>query len=374
MVRRRCRLLTSFLSKSSTTMREGIDNLLQNCIGVKAGESLVIVSERGAGGYYSATIDEAIAAQAREYSIDTQIIEAPVCEQVDVFPPAIKAAIDEADHTLFLARLGDQVRFGELCKFGSYTMCYALDEESFASPFCSAHHGFFLQLKDRINQAIFGGRTIEIRCAAGTRLKGISPSACPDQGAAEVSLKRFPMTVFRPVCCKQFSGQVALTGWLAPTGSRIYEPSGLLLDGTVIARVENGRMLDFDGERADVERVRAHYQYVADRYGIDGMVLHSWHAGIHPQNGYVGAARDNPARWSGSAFGNPRSMHLHTCGDYAPGEISVSVFDPTILVDGVEMWRDGRLTYADYEEVRDLQSQYPGMRELFDNPVLDYGF
>jgi len=46
-------------------LRDGIDNLLFNCIGVKAGESLVIVSEQGADGYYSATLDSVIAAYAR---------------------------------------------------------------------------------------------------------------------------------------------------------------------------------------------------------------------------------------------------------------------------------------------------------------------
>ncbi len=354
-------------------MRDGINNLLDNCIGAKPGETLAIISERGAGGYYSATLDEAIASHARERGIDVQIVEAPVCEAVEEFPASIKAAIDAADHTLFLARIGDQVRFSDLCKFGSYTMCYALDEQSFASPFCSAHHDFFVKLKNLINDEIFYSKRIEIRCAAGTHLTGMSPQLSSQSGDGEVTIKRFPMTVFRPVCGKQFSGRVAMTRWLAPTGSKIYEPEGTFIEGTVFANVENGKITGFTGDSADVARVQSHYDFVATRFDIDGMVLHSWHAGIHPQNGYNGLAIDNLSRWSGSAFGNPRFLHMHTCGDYAPGEICISVFDPTIAVDGVEMWRDGRLVFAETEKVRELQSHYPGIRELFEKPVLEYG-
>jgi len=84
-------------------------------------------------------------------------------------------------------------------------------------------------------------------------------------------------------------------------------------------------------------------------------------------------AVDNLTRWSGSAFGNPRYLHFHTCGNYAPGEICVSVFDPSIAVDGVTLWRNGTLKFADAPEVRQLQNRYPGIRALFERPVLEYG-
>lgn len=49
------------------------------------------------------------------------------------------------------------------------------------------------------------------------------------------------------------------------------------------------------------------------------------------------------------------------------------MFDPSITVDGVEMWRDGTLDFADAPEVQALQAKYPGMRELFERPVLEFG-
>ena len=51
----------------------------------------------------------------------------------------------------------------------------------------------------------------------------------------------------------------------------------------------------------------------------------------------------------------------------------MSVFDPTVTVDGVDMWRDGRLVFADTPAVRELLSDYPGIREMFDHPLMEYG-
>ncbi len=66
-------------------------------------------------------------------------------------------------------------------------------------------------------------------------------------------------------------------------------------------------------------RAEAQYAHVAGLYGIDGGIVHSWHAGIHPGCAFAGSAHDSYERWSGSAFGNPRLLHFHTCGAYAPG-------------------------------------------------------
>ncbi|MDA0706138.1 MAG: hypothetical protein O2805_05845 [Proteobacteria bacterium] len=355
-------------------LRDGIDNLLFNCIGAKAGESLAIVSEQGVGGYYSATLDRVVAARARARSLDVHLVVAPVLEEVNTFPDEIRQVIESTDHVLFLSRIGDQVRFSELGRIGSTTMCYALDEESFATPFCSAHYEFFVRLKNMVNAAVFGEKEITIRCASGTYLHGISAGdPGDDDTVGDVTVKRFPMTVFRPIPANTFSGKIALTRWLVRTGTRIYEPESVLIDGVVFALVENGRIVDFDGASGEVEKIRAHYAFVANKFNIQADLIHSWHAGIHPQNGYFGTATDNLTRWAGSAFGNPRYLHLHTCGDYPPGEICISVFDPTVSVDGVDLWRDGRFVFAESTAVKTLQYEYPGMQQLFENPVMEYG-
>ncbi len=357
----------------SEQMREGLDNLLFKCIGAEAGESLALISERGVGGYFSATLDAVIAAHARDRFLKVTTVVAPVLEDASVFPRNVRDAIEHADHSLFIARLGDQVRFSEFSHSGSTTMCYALDESCFETPFCTADYEFFVNFKSLIDQTVFGGRSVTIKCPSGTLLSGTSPENLGEEGSAEVTVRRFPLNVFRPVPAGTFSGQIALTKWLCPTGSRIYEPDGTLIDGVVIAQVDEGRIVNFEGERSAVKNVREHYELVAKKFDLDTYAIHSWHAGIHPHNGYDGLAIDDLTRWSGSAFGNPRYLHFHSCGKNPPGEICMSVFDPTVEVDGVDIWRDGRLVFGDSPAARELQSNYPGIRKLFDDPVNDFG-
>ena len=359
--------------KIAANLQAGIDNLLLNCIEENAGESLAIIRERGGGDYYSATLADEIAAHAKNRALDVVTVDTPFIEDASEFPEDISRVMAAVNHTLFLARIGDQARFTELDGAGTKTVCYALDESSFASAFCSADYRFFVALKSLVNSAMIGGKRIEITCASGTNLVGISPADPGDDDVGDVSIRRFPMSVFRPVPANTFSGRLALSKWLTQTGSRYYQPDSVLIDGVVLALVEEGRIVDFEGEESEVRKVRAHYDFVAEKYGIDGDVVHSWHAGIHPQNGYTGLAVDNLTRWSGSAFGNPRYLHFHSCGNYAPGEICMSVFDPSISVDGVEMWREGKFDFADTPEVQALLAEYPGMRELFDRPQRDYG-
>ena len=64
---------------------------------------------------------------------------------------------------------------------------------------------------------------------------------------------------------------------------------------------------------------------------------------MHPACTYHGKAADNYKAWSGSAFGNPRLLHFHTCGIQPPGEISWNIVDPTISVNGINVWERGEL-------------------------------
>lgn len=358
---------------SQTAIKSGVDNLLSNCLEMQAGQSLAIIREPADLDYYSHTLPDIIAARAVERGIDVRLVDAPFRETIDKLPTNVAIAIERSNKSLFLARIGDQVRFSNLCSPGSTAMCYALDEETFGTDFCGADYRFFCALKQKINMAIFGGKQITIRCREGTYLVGNSPVVSENDENGDVSVKRFPMSVFQPVDASSFSGRIAISKWLTPTGSRFYQPASVLLDGVVFANVYKGRIVDFNGSQSDVEKVNSHYQYVAERYDIDRNIIHSWHAGIHPQNGYSRLAVDNLTRWSGSAFGNPRHLHLHTCGNYAPGEICISLFDPTIIVEDSVLWDRGRLLFADTPDIRNLMKDYPGIAPMFDKPAVDFG-
>ena len=172
-------------------------------------------------------------------------------------------------------------------------------------------------LKQAIDQVTLSANHITITCPLGTQLEcGVNPAENGSSG--DVTVKRFPLCVPQPVLANETSGQVALAGWLTPTGSRSYSPANCKLDSVVFADVENGRITGFRGEAECVAAIENHYQFVSDKFGIEKDVVHSWHAGIHPACLYAGRVQDDPDRWSNNIFGSPRYLHFHTCGNSRP--------------------------------------------------------
>ena len=136
----------------------------------------------------------------------------------------------------------------------------------------------------------------------------------------------------------------------------------------MLAEVASGRLAGLDGDARVVDRIRAHYRMVAEKFGLDADAVHSWHAGIHPGCAYAGDAAENPDRWANNVFTNPRFVHFHTCGALPPGEICWTVLDPTIEVDGTVFWERGRLRPEAFAASRECLSRWPDLAPLFDAP------
>ena len=81
----------------------------------------------------------------------------------------------------------------------------------------------------------------------------------------------------------------------------------------------------------------------------------------------------NYERWSGGAFGNPRLLHFHTCGAYAPGEICWNIVDPTITIDGRIIWKHGRIAADELPAMREILQRFPEVGTLFQAPAQDIG-
>ena len=188
-------------------------------------------------------------------------------------------------------------------------------------------------------------------------------------GGADVSVQRFPLGVPKPMNASGFSGRVAVARYLAPTGSKVYQPATLEIECTIFAEIESGRIKDFSGDDACVAQARAHYERVASLFGIDGHVVHSWHAGIHPACTSRRNAAEDPDRWANTVFPNPRFLHFHTCGDYAPGEICWMVLDHTITVDGEALWEKGCIRVEAFPQLRECLDAWPVLKPLFASPA-----
>ena len=274
----------------------------------------------------------------------------------------LRALIDEDyDCCIFFARIGDQLRFDRA--EGKRVVCYVASIDSLASDYCRVDYEAMADLKTATDALLLSAGAITISCALGTDLRGATRDRAAE--AQDVTVLRFPVGVHVPIDASSFSGDVRLARWLTPTGSRVYDPAWVELNAPVTAKVEAGRIAGYAGDPRDVDRVERHYDQVARQFSIDRDVIHSWHAGIHPGCRFVGAASDNPDRWSNTVFTNPRFVHFHTCGSYAPGEICWMVLDPTICLDGVALWENGVLKPERFTPTRRCLDRWPSLQTLF---------
>jgi len=327
--------------EAASDLQRAVANLAFGCAEARPGARLLILHEDPGLGHYGPGLARGVALAAEALGLGVECCELGFSAQPAELPAPVLARMAAADHILYLARLGDQMRFRPLPHAEKSIVSYAVTLPSLAGPFGTIPHSAMQALKAAINAAMARAHEIRVTCPLGTELRG--RMAPPSGEMADVGIRRFPMCVFAPVPMDGFSGRIALARFLVGTGSIYYQPFLHAFDGVAMVRVEGTRATGYDGPPELVAGIRAHITDVATRYALDGDFIHSWHAGIHPGCGYEGRARDNPGRWTGAAFGNPRLLHVHTCGAYAPGEICWNLLDPTVTLDGVALWQDGRL-------------------------------
>lgn len=349
----------------------GARNLLVNCAGAAEGSRLAILHEAPGLGFYGHGLAQAVLATADALGIRASAHEIGFDPDADRLPDAIAERAAAADHCLFLARLGDQLRFSSDLGSGRSIVSYALDTAMLGSPFGIADYRAFVALKAAIDTALGAAKEIRVTCALGTDFRG--SLAGTGHRPADTTVLRFPMSVYSPVPAEHFRGRVALARFLVGTGSRYYQPYGVPLGEVLFAEIEGGRLVDLSGPADQVYAAREHYRRVGDRFGVDPWAIHSWHGGIHPGCSYPMAAAANYERWSGGAFGNPRLLHFHTCGAYAPGEICWNVVDPTVRADGVAIWENGKLHPERVPGGREILDADRLIAELFADPARDIG-
>ena len=335
------------------------------------GQSLLVLAEDPRLGYYDAEIAGAVIEAALGMGVYPRLREVAFSPDAVTPDAALLAEMGAADRVLFLARLGDQLRFDPALDSIRPVVSYALDAATLGTDFGRAHHHAFEALKSRINTALAGAGQIRVTCPLGTDFAG--PGARFPETGGEVGIARFPMAVFAPVPAGAYSGRIAQAGFLIGTGSRYYDPYALALDDVLLVHFEGNRITGFDGTAADVDRAARHYREIGARFGIGWSFVHSWHAGIHPGCSFAGLAGAAPERWAGSAFGSPRVLHFHTCGAYAPGEISLNVIDPTVALDGVAVWERGRLHPDRIAGGADILARYPCAAAAFAAPAREIG-
>jgi len=348
-----------------TGIATGIDNLLSNCMELAAGDTLLIVMEDPRIGYFDGDLAQLVSDEAEGRGANVHRLISPRIDAPEHSSALIKEAMKTADHTLFLARIGDQMRFYPLPGEGSKIMCYALDKMMLGSDACSIPYGLMTETLAEVQADIDKKTAWRITCPRGSDISGTyDPTVYSNQASLDFSLKLFPVGPFRPLTCANAEGKL-VTSILPASATHLYDPFGITLDEPVVLVVEEGRIVDFEGKKEIVEKVRQHYVHVGETLGIDPFVVHSWHCGTNPKIIYPESAYLNIERWNGVVHSHPRYTHFHTCGNYGPGEIAVSIIDPTIQFDGEEYWRDGVLVLLEQERFNQIAERYGCPNSVF---------
>lgn len=346
---------------------EGARNLLLNCAGVQPGDSLLILHEDPSLGWYDHETPMLVARVARDLGASVELRQTGGPENRFLDEAVDKGDLIEGDCDccIFFARIGDQLRFAQAPAGRKHVMCYAASIDALASDYGRVEYQAMADLKTAIDTLLLKAGSITISCPLGSDLRGdMRDHATGAPG--EVTVLRFPVGVHVPIDARSFSGEVRLARYLTPTGSRVYDPPWISIDEPVTAVVESGHVIRFVGDGRDIDRVERQYRQVAQEFSIEPDVVHSWHAGIHPGCHFAGLAADDPDRWSNTVFTNPRFVHFHTCGNDAPGEICWMVLDPTICIDGIALWEDGKLQLEQFAETRLCLERWPRLSTLFD--------
>jgi len=349
--------------------REGARNLLVNCAAIKPGEKVLIVGEEGDQAYYDKSVCALISEEALRLGAHAEVLIAPETNGPEDFPASISSAMTTASCSIFVARLGDQIRFCSLPGQGRKTMCYLPDNDYLADPFARNHYDILRRVNAAMETAIESAGTYQITCPRGTDVTGKLGSVSDDGSAANrmtpFTVEQFPVMIFPPVTCSGMSGRLALSHWLTTSSTHKYPDPVLKLDTTVTAHVENGHITRFEGNAADADRTRDHFERIGRIVGGDAMAVNSWHTGINPRTFYKNSPEENVERWGDMVYGSPRFTHFHACGS-DPGDISIMVLDATISFDGEDYWKDGRFVFLERPEIAGILSEFETNRDAFD--------
>ena len=352
-------------------LEEGAKNLLHNCGEVTNNCAILIITEEAGLGYYDEKTIESVAKVARGHCRKVEVLPIKFNPVVTEPDESLLAKMAEFDRVIFFARLGDQLRFRPIMTGAYAIMSYALDGDMLGSDFGQADYKAFEQLKHIVNDALSNAQEIHVTCPEGTDFKG--PGAKFSAGEGETTVKRFPVSVFTPIPPVGFSGKIAQVGFLCSTGSQVYEPPACEIKDKVFVHFDNHQITRFEGSEEDVKSVDAHYDHVSQLFSLERNYINSWHAGINPGCAYMQPANVDFDRWGNGAFSSPRVLHFHTCGVDAPGEISINIIDPTVRIDGVAVWEDGRLYPERMAGGKALLESAPQLAAMFAQPLKEVG-
>lgn len=331
--------------------RAGAVNLLCNCAGGKAGDTVLIVGESGSSPYFEPELVQDLAHVSEDLGMQPVCALAEPVASADDFPTRVTKLMNDSDVTVFLSRLGDQVRFLPVPTGGTIVMAYTLTRKHLASAFGTTNYAVTESLLNRLVAVMSAASRYRIQSRNGTDLRSDIRIHDARSDFVPFTLKLFPTMIFPPIGICGLSGTLVIEHFTTSTSTRAYDDSVLMLSTPIRVTVEDGRMVNVTGDPDMVRAFREQCERAARITGGDPFRLNSWHVGVNPFTFFDGDPFDDVERWGTVAFGSPRFTHFHAAGR-DPGDLAINLFDASIGFDEDWIWKDGRFAFLDGPDIR----------------------
>lgn len=316
-------------------VKEGVWNLVANCLDVQKGESVLLLNEYGK---IDPELVELIEDAARQQGAECHSLWGPTIERgARSFSKVLVGAFLSADRVIMNYNLNREVLHQYVKDHQILRVTNrCLTGENFATEHARFDWRMVRAIFARIEEICASSKDWRITASGGTDLRGQVASASDvadayfvQESEATRLIRVFPGEVYTPVGAINAQGKIVADGPNAE--DREGGPPEL-----VTFVVENNRIVRIEGgERA--ERVRQRIEENAQTFGDNAWTIDSWHGGMNP--------RADPDPTGIGAISTTQRMHFHarTLG----GNFGATVRSQTIDLDGRKLYQDGRLAVLD---------------------------
>ena len=330
---------------SEAQVREGARNLLVNCCELRRGTELMIVNENGLVDPAVATIIEE---EARRLGARVHVLWADAISGPDDVPRTLLAAVSQADVTLLNHLMAAVLRLVPFEGRGLKVMNPLTTWDPLGSEYARIPFQVSAEILQALAPQLAAAGDYQVTCPLGTDLRApLHPKPAAPAAVDSFTLRTFPLSVTAVYSCLEASGRLAIR-WVTPSTIRVMKAKGVILPSPVLATLEHGRMVDFEGEPQAVDALRRYLDAagaeIAQGRSRRELLAHGHASGCFTHGC---ARRTTCSAGSCMAHGSPRLAHFHAIGEAPPGEGSIPLLDPTVRFGGKTLWEHGRLLLAD---------------------------
>ena len=348
---------------SEADVREGVENLVLNCLQVAVGETILLLNENGGVDRDLVGLtEEAIkAAGGQFYSLWVDPIDIHIPE----VPKVIGNAVLAADKLLMNATLNRVILLDLLQANGLQSLVRINNRnrtpERIATEHSRFHWGLVMALAKRVEEITGEARSWHITTPHGTDMAGrvalgseVADSFFAQDAALSRTERVFPGEVYAPVGAADANGVIA------------FDHPGMadkeLWANPMILTVENNMLTDVVWQDADarlqqkdlgVQTVWTGEQFTRllqaneDRFGHEKTyTVDSWHGGMHPK-----------AIKRAGQLSDTKTMHFHI--GRVSDTLSAYMSDQTIVLDGEHvMFDNGELALLQEPAFQELAREW----------------